>query len=43
VGVIGRTGSGKSSFLSAVLRLNDVVGGDILVSDQHEHKLVLSC
>lgn len=31
VGVVGRTGSGKSSFLAALLRLNDIVRGDILV------------
>lgn len=31
VGVVGRTGSGKSSFLLALLRLNDVVQGDISV------------
>lgn len=31
VGVVGRTGSGKSSFLLSLLRLNDVVQGDIAV------------
>lgn len=31
VGVVGRTGSGKSSFLAALLRLNEIVGGDIVV------------
>lgn len=31
VGIVGRTGSGKSSFLAALLRLNQVVGGDIVL------------
>ena len=31
VGVVGRTGSGKSSLLAGLLRLNEVVGGDVLV------------
>jgi hypothetical protein len=31
VGVVGRTGSGKSSFLAALLRLNEIVQGDIVV------------
>jgi ATP-binding cassette subfamily C (CFTR/MRP) protein 4 len=31
VGVCGRTGSGKSSFLLALLRLNIITGGDVLL------------
>jgi ABC-type multidrug transport system fused ATPase/permease subunit len=31
IGVVGRTGSGKSTFLAALLRLNEIVGGDIVV------------
>ena len=31
VGIVGRTGSGKSSFLAALLRLNQIVGGDIVL------------
>jgi ABC-type multidrug transport system fused ATPase/permease subunit len=31
VGIVGRTGSGKSSFLSALLRLNQIVGGDVVL------------
>lgn len=31
MGVIGRTGAGKSSILNALLRLNPVCNGEILV------------
>ena len=34
VGVCGRTGSGKSSFLLALLRLNIIIGGDVLLDDE---------
>ena len=34
VGVCGRTGSGKSSFLLALLRLNIITGGDVLLDDE---------
>lgn len=29
--MVGRTGSGKSTFLAALLRLNEIVSGDIAV------------
>ena len=42
VGVVGRTGSGKSSFLSALLRLNLIVDGDILLDGISLRKLGLA-
>jgi ABC-type multidrug transport system fused ATPase/permease subunit len=41
VGVCGRTGSGKSSFLLALLRLNIVTGGDVLLDDESLMRMAL--
>jgi len=41
VGVVGRTGSGKSSLLNALLRLNQVIGGSIEIDDVNVLKLGL--
>jgi len=40
VGLVGRSGSGKTTFVKLVQRLYDVSGGKILIDGQAEDALV---
>ena len=43
VGIKGRTGSGKSSIISTLLRFYDIKSGSIVIDDQDIHTIGLHC